>query len=321
MSDFADEEDRQLVQHVRVYIDSTRRINWDEIALRMKKTKKSREKLRQRLKTLKRTHGNDLTRFPQWFFKRKDSIEPLLPAAKRCQYPTERNPYQLLRVLADQAVKELTLKAMSQEDVCDAITKIFESISKKEVCHSGKNISHNVGEVTVEGTSTLIAALGEIDSNDVFLDMGCGIGNVAAQFALQTKSRLCLGLEIRKNIVERGRSLIHMYKATYPPLQKVKLLLGDIRRCPEVIGSEIAHSTILFANNKLFEEDTNVKLQSLCIMLPHLRFVAVLTPFCFRHRQSCTSRFCAMWKPFKEIEVSVSWKTSMEKVFIFERKG
>ena len=71
MSDFTDNEDRQLVQLALMFSRNRRQILWDRLTQEMKGTKKSKEALRQRLKTLKRTHGRNLENFPAWFFKKK----------------------------------------------------------------------------------------------------------------------------------------------------------------------------------------------------------------------------------------------------------
>ncbi|CAI5729200.1 unnamed protein product [Peronospora effusa] len=71
MSDFTDDEDRQLVQLALMFSRNRRQILWDRLTQQMKGTKKSKEALRQRLKTLKRTHGRNLENFPAWFFKKK----------------------------------------------------------------------------------------------------------------------------------------------------------------------------------------------------------------------------------------------------------
>ncbi|CAI5743608.1 unnamed protein product [Peronospora destructor] len=53
MSDFTDDEDRQLVQLALMFSRNRRQILWDRLTQHMKGTKKSKEALRQRLKTLK----------------------------------------------------------------------------------------------------------------------------------------------------------------------------------------------------------------------------------------------------------------------------
>ncbi|TDH68912.1 hypothetical protein CCR75_004158 [Bremia lactucae] len=69
MSDFTDDEDRQLVQLAHLFSRKGRQILWGTLTQRMKGTTKSKEALRQRLKTLKRTYGRNLEDFPEWFFK------------------------------------------------------------------------------------------------------------------------------------------------------------------------------------------------------------------------------------------------------------
>lgn len=87
MSDFTDDEDRQLVQLARLLsepramtadVDTAkarspprRQINWDALLQMMVGTHKSKAALRQRLKTLKRKHNTDLGHFPDWYFKKR----------------------------------------------------------------------------------------------------------------------------------------------------------------------------------------------------------------------------------------------------------
>lgn len=95
MSDFTDDEDRQLVQLARMLSQPGRKkspqpdqqkvqqsggqksstpgnqINWNELLQLMIESKKTKAALRQRLKTLKRKHGNVLAEFPAWFFKKR----------------------------------------------------------------------------------------------------------------------------------------------------------------------------------------------------------------------------------------------------------
>ena len=65
MADVSDEDDRLLVQLVS---KEGRKIDWKKIAFAMRSTGLSKNTLRQRLKTLKRTHGPDVHQFPRWFF-------------------------------------------------------------------------------------------------------------------------------------------------------------------------------------------------------------------------------------------------------------
>lgn len=73
MSDFTDNEDRQLVQLARDFLRHSQQIPWEQLVRQMKGSKKTKEALRQRLKTLKRKHGLNLENFPAWFFPSKFS--------------------------------------------------------------------------------------------------------------------------------------------------------------------------------------------------------------------------------------------------------
>uniref|UniRef100_K3WBM1 Myb-like domain-containing protein n=1 Tax=Globisporangium ultimum (strain ATCC 200006 / CBS 805.95 / DAOM BR144) TaxID=431595 RepID=K3WBM1_GLOUD len=64
MSDFTDDEDRQLVQLALGFAAQKKLIMWEQVAALMCQSTHSKDALQQRLKTLKRTHGTDLRNFP-----------------------------------------------------------------------------------------------------------------------------------------------------------------------------------------------------------------------------------------------------------------
>ncbi|KAE8980941.1 hypothetical protein PR001_g24149 [Phytophthora rubi] len=55
---------------------SHRPIEWDIVAKRMRLKGKSKDALRERLKTLKKTHGKNLDRFPASFFRKRPVLQP-----------------------------------------------------------------------------------------------------------------------------------------------------------------------------------------------------------------------------------------------------
>jgi hypothetical protein len=69
MSNFSDREDRDLVRLAKVYEDEGVNVSWAQVAQRMKYSKKSAVVLKQRLCTLKRTHGKLIQDFPARFFQ------------------------------------------------------------------------------------------------------------------------------------------------------------------------------------------------------------------------------------------------------------
>ena len=68
MSDFSDEQDIRLFVLAKKYVDANERVSWINIERKMKSSRKSRVVLRERFRTLKRTHGDDLNKFPRRFF-------------------------------------------------------------------------------------------------------------------------------------------------------------------------------------------------------------------------------------------------------------
>ena len=70
ISDFKDEEDKQLVQLVKRFLDAGKEVCWETIEIKMKHAKKSKNVLRGRLKILKRIHQtNDANLFPKRFLR------------------------------------------------------------------------------------------------------------------------------------------------------------------------------------------------------------------------------------------------------------
>ena len=96
MSNFSDEEDKQLIQLVRWYHDKKRPIDWIKLAKKMAKTGKSRLQLQNRLKTLKRTYGPEVRSFPKRFYNNntleKQRLRTLQTAEKKPQHIKRRSP-------------------------------------------------------------------------------------------------------------------------------------------------------------------------------------------------------------------------------------
>ncbi|EEY60132.1 uncharacterized protein PITG_12450 [Phytophthora infestans T30-4] len=72
ITDFTNEADKVLVQYALKYAQQNQRVVWADLARKMQRrlrVSKIPKTLETRLRTLKRAHGNDLSRFPPWFFK------------------------------------------------------------------------------------------------------------------------------------------------------------------------------------------------------------------------------------------------------------
>ncbi|KAE9011404.1 hypothetical protein PF010_g22090 [Phytophthora fragariae] len=84
---FSFEDDQELVQLARAYLDGGSRVSWTDIARRMRRTGHTAATLQGRLRTLMRTWGRDISRFPPSFFtqvRRRTATRHYTTAARTC---------------------------------------------------------------------------------------------------------------------------------------------------------------------------------------------------------------------------------------------
>ena len=295
ITNFTDEQDKEIVQLARKFVDSGKVISWEVVARRMKHTRLGKHVLCERLKTMKKMYGKDLTKFPPRFYT------PLL--GRRKPKHTQRN------------VRESPLL---EHEVAAAIDSMFKPITKATVKCSGSRVHFNAGELSITGVSNMIKSLGKITPRDVFADLGSGLGNVVAHVALQTNVGFCVGIDIRADLLSVSKKTLHDHCVKFPHLNKMAMIKEDIR---EMDAAKYQKITILYASNQLYMEETNRKIEQLTYELKNLRYVILTVPFCHRHRDSCLREFCVLWKLDQVIEVETSWSSSLVKVHVFSKKS
>lgn len=325
MSNFSDREDRDLIQLTAAYESRNEKIVWSEVVYRMRYAKKEARVLQQRLTTLKNTYGKSLQSFPARFFQplplragvRKSPAQsgkavseikkPVRlrhsdgPAVTHvslessCTKADEQQTSQTPTLLntSTQAVP-VEVATLTDQAAFEALDQIFRPVRKTDVLQAAGRIETNVGELSPRGTLKVIEMC-DIQEDDVFVDIGSGIGNVVAQVAIQTKARLVIGLEMRADLVRLSRQLMVDGRQAFPALNRVQLIEGDIT-ATEVGESVITQATVIFANNLLFTPLANRALHALCSQLPYLRLVLLGDRPCPRHRARCSNHFCLLWK-------------------------
>jgi precorrin-6B methylase 2 len=65
----------------------------------------------------------------------------------------------------------------------------------------------NVGEIAPIGVTKILEVL-DLNSQDVFLDVGSGTGSILAQVVLQSPAREAIGLEIQEDLVKKSTDAI-----------------------------------------------------------------------------------------------------------------
>ncbi|KAI9980360.1 hypothetical protein PInf_026268 [Phytophthora infestans] len=100
-----------------------------------------------------------------------------------------------------------------------AIRDIFSNVSVADVRQQAGKTDENAGEMLPAAISSVIQMIEAVHRDDVFLDVGAGLGNVAAQFAVQTIARQCLGIEKQPEVSSsksgRTRAAVYDAESTY----------------------------------------------------------------------------------------------------------
>ncbi|OZJ06877.1 hypothetical protein BZG36_00029 [Bifiguratus adelaidae] len=108
-----------------------------------------------------------------------------------------------------------------------------------------------------------------IKSSSVFIDMGCGIGNVVLQVAAQTGCE-ALGVEIMETPVKLAKLQLKEYaarmKAWHLPCGRIRLRHADFLECPE-LNETLKRADVILVNNYAFDPEINHKLVQLFLDL------------------------------------------------------
>jgi len=208
-----------------------------------------------------------------------------------------------------------------ESECYNIVERMFQSIPRSEIRHKSSHPELNMGEVSMVGVTALLRAL-DIQKEDVFLDIGAGIGNVLAQVALQSCANKVLGIEVRERAALLAWRVIGESALRHLQFQKITMLMGDIRTLETSEQASLQGSTILYSFNTVFDHASRVALESLTCQLGSLRLVVVADKFCPRHerRQNCRNEFCTMWKMKESVQVSVTYSSKPVSFSIYERQ-
>ncbi|EGZ19558.1 hypothetical protein PHYSODRAFT_415379, partial [Phytophthora sojae] len=95
---------------------------------------------------------------------------------------------------------------------------------------------------------------------DVFMDIGSGVGNVMTQFVLSTSVRASIGIEVRRDLVDRCNGILIEHVVQWPGLQNVEVYAEDVERIELSMIYPFSSAKIVFANNLRFEPSTTSEL-------------------------------------------------------------
>ncbi|EGZ11491.1 hypothetical protein PHYSODRAFT_515885 [Phytophthora sojae] len=177
------------------------------------------------------------------------------------------------------------------------VSSLFAHVKGKDVRQLSGCAHFNAGETTFAGVKSVVDHL-RLTPADVFVDIGSGIGNVVVQVALEASAKVCVGIEVRGELVEIAEDIVRQHGRVLP---------------------QLSSAMVLFSNNKLFEETANQALQDLACQVNHVSRVVVMEAFCPRHRQSCQRLFCALFGPPILLGIVVTWTSNVQNVYCYKK--
>lgn len=156
-------------------------------------------------------------------------------------------------------------------------------------------------------------------SDEIFMDLGSGIGHVVLQMSAMYHIKKCVGIEIAEvpaNFAARmSTTFTQIMKWLNKSYAEFELIKGDF--FAEEYRQRIFESTIIFVNNMAFSAETNNKLEQIVMGLPIGTRIVCTSKFCAKRRNSQNS-----WN-VQEVLLErggVTWTDNQVKVYILTIK-
>lgn len=135
-----------------------------------------------------------------------------------------------------------------------------------------KKVYLTYGEMLYPSVSKIINYLGDINENDVFYDLGSGIGKVGLQFFLRTPVKKVRGIEYSKTRNKYAEQVYQKVHQEFP-----ELVSGRTLDCinGNFLEQDISDATIIYACSTCYSEDL---LKDIGKMIdeqcPNIRYIA-----------------------------------------------
>ncbi|TDL28959.1 DOT1-domain-containing protein [Rickenella mellea] len=178
------------------------------------------------------------------------------------------------------------------------MTRIIEETYQRSI---GPNIaklrqysafsSEVYGELMPAFTSDIVNATG-LRPDALFVDLGCGVGNVVLQASLQTGCR-SFGIEIMPGPSSLAKGQLEQFKKRCRmwgvEAGEVELMQGDMTDCRRV-DELLSQADVVLVNNFVFREELNAALRPKFLDLKEGAIVVSLKPFAPPTNQRLTER-------------------------------
>jgi hypothetical protein len=287
MSMFSADEDKSLILLVVMFESATGYIDWSVVLHHLSPTTKKIEELQDRLIYLKQTDRKILDALPANFLAGSSLERP-----------------------------------RTIHEIYEAIDEIFCSLTQADVRQPCGLRHFNSGEIAPIGVTAIIEAI-NLREKDVFVDIGSGTGSVLTQIVLQSRVSRVIGVEIRQDLAQKSRESIERASTKYPSLCKIQILTDDVKSLKWHTMVQLTDSTVILANNFVFEPEDNLALLQLICSFEkrqELRIILVSQRFCGRCNANCSKDFCQTWKEEEIVTAPTCWRDRPLQIFMYKRK-
>ncbi|KAG2764696.1 hypothetical protein PC129_g15060 [Phytophthora cactorum] len=244
--------------------------------------------------------------------KRSRKARRSLESAYSFDAQTEYVSQLIGELYEEQEQDDREMYSITRETVLTETSTCNQSQEVKELTLEEFRRLMTYGEVSVESVASTVLPLLNLDSDDVFFDLGCGTGKILVQAALQTPCKRTIGIELMQNRVLEGHKALNRLKERALPIlqdKEIEIFRGDIFIPPE--EARLMDATVVFINNVMFGPQLMLKVLQLLKDMPKLRCVMTLRKICERHGHEKCSRagnYCVEYvQPPVEHEIDVSW--------------
>lgn len=191
--------------------------------------------------------------------------------------------------------------------------------------------SSTYGEVSPESVVKLMELL-DLRKDDLFYDLGCGVGKALLHVALLAQCKKCVGVELAKSryqsCVDAHNHLLHILSKDRRHPKK-KLGTVDIKKedLPEIefknddiLKCDISEATAVYWNNVCFPSDISESILWKLTGLKKGSRLLTLNKICARHSNSCAMKGspCAFFTLTKQDYICSTW-TPRCTAFVYER--
>jgi len=242
-----------------------------------------------------------------------------------CQTPpptSQRDHHQQTPPLPTVPMDSKNLKYEDLEQfIYSAISEQYNDLGQIDLGEESLTVLPNVfaqiGVLTTEGVSDMMkkAISPPLTSNDVFCDLGSGVGNVCVQVLCDSCCRSVVGVEV---IPSRWRHSVtafekaqELFPSKFPPEKKAVFVKEDIADCAPSLRKE--QVSVLFTHSWMFDDELMAKLSRIVTEVPTLRCVISsrpLDPSILRcngfNAERSEKAFVADWNP--ESPFYVYWR-------------